>query len=58
MTTYGEVEVLLPSILTSILDEGEWPASSPDRFPSGEKASSTHWIGGWVGLRAGLATVE
>jgi hypothetical protein len=27
-------------------------------FAPGEKASGTHWIGGWVGPRAGLDGVE
>jgi hypothetical protein len=26
-----------------------WPASRPGRFPPGEIASDTHWIGGWSG---------
>jgi hypothetical protein len=29
-----------------------------DRFTPGEKASVTHWIGGWVDPRAGLDDVE
>ncbi|KDR23422.1 Furin-like protease 2 [Zootermopsis nevadensis] len=42
------------SFLTSALDGGEWLASRPGRaLPSG-KDPSTHWIGGWVGPRAGL----
>jgi hypothetical protein len=32
--------------------------SGPGRFTPGEKGSGTHWIGGWVGLRAGLDDVE
>jgi hypothetical protein len=39
---------------TSVLDGGEWLAPRPGRFTSGERAQSTHWIGRWVGLRAGL----
>jgi len=27
---------------------------APDRFTSRERALGTHWIGAWVGLRAGL----
>jgi hypothetical protein len=27
---------------------GEWSASSPGRFTPRERASGTHWIGGWV----------
>jgi hypothetical protein len=44
--------------LTSALVEGEWSASRPGRFTLGKRASSTHWIGGWVGLRAGLDGME
>jgi hypothetical protein len=33
---------------------GEWSASRPDRFTPRERALGTHWIGGWVGLRAVL----
>jgi hypothetical protein len=35
------------SFLTSALDGSEWSASRP---------YSSHWIGGWVGRRAGLDT--
>jgi hypothetical protein len=44
--------------LTSALDGGEWSDSLPSRFTPGERAPSTHWIGGWVGLRVGLEDVE
>jgi hypothetical protein len=44
--------------LASALDGGEWSASRPGRFTPGERASSTHWIKGWVGPRAGLDAVE
>jgi hypothetical protein len=40
------------------LDGGEWSASRPGRFTSGEIASRTHWIGGWMGYRAGLNVIE
>jgi hypothetical protein len=39
--------------LTSALDGGEWSTSRPGRFTTG-----TNWVGGWVGHRAGLDTVE
>jgi hypothetical protein len=45
MKIYGE--------WTSVLDGGEWSASLPGRFTPG-----THWIGGWVGSRAGLDAVN
>jgi hypothetical protein len=37
---------------------GEWPTSCPDCFTPGEKALSTHWIGGWLGPRTGLEGTE
>jgi hypothetical protein len=37
--------------LTLALDRGEWLSSRSGRF-----TSSTPWIGGWVGTRAGLDT--
>jgi hypothetical protein len=40
--------------LTSALDGSEWLALLPGRFTSMERAPGTHWIGGWVGLRAVL----
>jgi hypothetical protein len=44
--------------LTSALVGGEWSASSPGRFTPEERASVTHWIVGWVALRAGLDDFE
>jgi hypothetical protein len=43
--------------LTSALDGGEWSASRPGRFTTSERALGTHWIGGWVGPRAGVHAV-
>jgi hypothetical protein len=43
--------------LTSALDGGEWSASRPGRFAPRKRTSGIRWIGGWVGLRAGLDTV-
>jgi hypothetical protein len=39
--------------LTSALDG----VSRPGRFTARERAPGTHWIGGWVGPRAGLNAV-
>jgi hypothetical protein len=39
---------------TSALDGVEWLASIHRRFTPRKRASSTHWIGGWVGPRAVL----
>jgi hypothetical protein len=44
--------------LTSVLVGGEWSAARPCSFIPGEGAPNTHWIGGWVGPRAGLDDVE
>jgi hypothetical protein len=53
----GEWRYITTHPLTSALDGGEWSASCPGRFTPRERTPDTHWIGGWVGLRAGLVTV-
>jgi hypothetical protein len=42
MKPYGEVDVQIQIFLTSTLVGGEWSASRPGRFTSGERASGTH----------------
>jgi hypothetical protein len=42
------------SYWTSALDGGEWSASRPGRALPPGKGPPVHWIGGWVGPRAGL----
>jgi hypothetical protein len=54
MKAYEVVEVQLHPFLTSVLDVGKWSALRPGRFTPGERAPSTHWLGGWVGPGAGL----
>jgi hypothetical protein len=49
---------VVPSFLTVALDGGEWSASLPARFTPGEIAHCTLRIGGCVGPRAGLYTME
>jgi hypothetical protein len=44
--------------LTSALVGDEWLASRLGRFAPGERATGTHWIGGWVVFRAGLDDME
>jgi hypothetical protein len=58
MKAYGGVDEYIHIFLTPTLAGGEWSASRPVRFTSGERASGTHWIEGWVGPRAGLDDVE
>jgi hypothetical protein len=43
--------------LTSALDRSEWSASRPSCFIPRQRAPGTHWIGDWVGPRAGFVTV-
>jgi hypothetical protein len=42
------------SFLTSSLDGRERSASRTSSALSRERTTGTHWVGGWVGLRAGL----
>jgi hypothetical protein len=44
--------------LTSALDGGVWSASRFCCFTPREGTPYTYWIGGWVGLKAGLHTGE
>jgi hypothetical protein len=39
---------IAPSFLALAFAGGEWSASRPGRFTPGERAKSTHWIGGWL----------
>jgi hypothetical protein len=58
MKAYEGVDVQVHIFLTLALAGGEWSASLPWRFTPGERAQGTHWIGGWVDLRAGLGDLE
>jgi hypothetical protein len=49
---------IAPTFLTSALEKGDWSASHLCRFIPGKRAPGTHWIGGWVGPRAGLDARE
>jgi hypothetical protein len=53
MKIYGGSGGIGPPFLTLALDRGEWSASRPGRF-----TLVTHWMGGWLGPRAGLDAVE
>jgi hypothetical protein len=58
MKAYGGVDVQIHIIMTSALVRGEWSASCPGRFITGEKILGTHWIGRWVDPGSGLDDVE
>jgi hypothetical protein len=45
------IHIFLISTLVGVV---EWSTSRSGRFTPGERAPGTHWIGGWVDLRAGL----
>jgi hypothetical protein len=47
-----------PRFLDLGLVRDEWSASRPGRFTPRERAPGTHWIGGYVGPRAGLDDME
>jgi hypothetical protein len=58
MKAYGGVDVYIQIFLTLALAGGEWSASRLSRLNSGERVSGTHWLWGWVDLRAGLDDLE
>jgi hypothetical protein len=58
MKTYGGASSYIHVFLTLALDGVEWSASRFGRYTFGERARNTHWIGSWVGRRAGLDDVE
>jgi hypothetical protein len=58
MKAYVGVIVLIHIFLTSALAGDDWSASRPGRFTPRDRAPGTHWIGGWVGSKAGLDDVE
>jgi hypothetical protein len=58
MNAYGGVDVQTHVFFTSALVAGEWSGSHQGRFTPGERAPGTHWIGGWVGPKAGVDDTE
>jgi hypothetical protein len=50
--------VIIPYILDLALDESKWSTSCFGQFTLRETAFGAHWIGGWVGSRAGLGAVD
>jgi hypothetical protein len=56
--TYKRVDIHLTTLLTLELDGGKWSASCLTDSDVCERAPSTHWMGGWIGLRTGLDTGE
>ena len=56
MKAYRGAEVYLHAFLISALDMSS--ASPTGCFTAGKRALGTHWIGGWVGPRAGVEILE
>jgi hypothetical protein len=50
--------VYIYALLNSALFGDDWSASRPGRFTPRELALGAHYIGGWVGSRAGLDDVD
>jgi hypothetical protein len=57
MKTYGGLKYRLMHSLTLALNGGRRSASCPSHFTPKERAYGTHWIGGWVALRANMDVV-
>jgi hypothetical protein len=57
MKVYWGNGSIAPRILDLGTRLGEWSASRPGRFTPRERAAGKHWMGGWVGPRAGLNAV-
>jgi hypothetical protein len=49
--------IIVPRVL-NLGTRREWSASRAGRFTVEYRATGTHWIGGWVGPRAGLDAVQ
>jgi hypothetical protein len=49
---------ITPTFITLTLDRGEWSASWPCHFTPRQMASGNDYVGGWLGLRVSLGTVE
>jgi hypothetical protein len=58
MKTYEEVDTYTHVFLISAQAGHEWSASHSGRFNPWERATGIHWIGDWVGPRAGLDDLE
>jgi hypothetical protein len=58
MKAYGGMDVQIHIFFTTALVIGEWSVLGSGRFTPGERAPGTHWIGGWVDIRAGLDDME
>jgi hypothetical protein len=49
---------IVPPFFISAIGGSVWEPASRPGPPPGERASGTHWTGGWVGPRTSLDAVE
>lgn len=49
---------MAPPFMTLTQNGGDLSASQRNHFSSGERSLCTNWIGGWLGSRVGLDTVD
>jgi hypothetical protein len=56
--SYGGVDIYIHVFLTSALVGGDGQLHTPAALTPGERASGTHWIGGWIDPRACLDDME
>ena len=55
----GERQMVWHSLfLTSVQDGGEWSTSHSSHCTHGERTPGTRGIGGWIGLRASIDSLE
>jgi hypothetical protein len=57
VTRRDVVSAIIASQINTYIYMYELSASRPSRFTLGERARRIHWIGDWVGPRAGLDNV-
>jgi hypothetical protein len=57
MKAYWGVDVQLHEFLTSALDGDKWSVGRTQLLYPRNRTSRSHWIGGWVALRASLDAV-
>jgi hypothetical protein len=58
MKTYGGSGSIAPSFLRLVLDAGDWSASHPGGFTPRGRALPDRWIGGWLGPKVSLNSVQ
>jgi hypothetical protein len=58
MKEYGGVDVQIHVFLNCALIAREWQLHAQPALTQRKRPTCTHWIGGWVDLRAGLDDMQ